>query len=107
MNWLQKIQTAWKNKEDILEGFKNRTLKKEHIEEIAAERLKICKSNVCGVYDPTGSSKKAVLKGTESCGDCGCNLSLKTRCLHCKCPLGYWKAIIDEETSQKINDIVE
>ena len=36
------LKSIIKNKELIWEGIKNATIKKEHIEEIAAERNEIC-----------------------------------------------------------------
>lgn len=105
MNWANKIKTAWQNKEDIIEGFKNNVFKKEHVEEIAAERLSICKG--CEFYDPKGESKNVIVKGTESCGHCGCATQLKIRCLSCKCPIDLWDAIVDDETNMKIHEIIE
>lgn len=106
MNW-ENLKKVWENKADILEGFKNKIFKKEHIESLAEERLSICRSNQCGFYDKDGISDEALVKGAESCRSCGCDLSLKTRCLHCKCPIDFWAAVTDEETSDKINEIIE
>lgn len=77
----------WKSKEQILEGITNSVFKKEHVEEIAAERMKICKE--CGLYDETGSG--CMVPGTGPCcniikGGCGCTLNLKTRSLSSNCP---------------------
>jgi hypothetical protein len=77
----------WKNKGQILEGIVNKVFKNEHIEEIAAERFALCESNACGMYDPDGSSERAVAKGKPSCAGCGCALEYKTRCLSCHCHL--------------------
>jgi len=45
---------------------------------MAAERIKICRSNKCGFYDEKGTSEKAFLPGQETCGQCGC--ALKAKC---------------------------
>lgn len=84
---LDKIKAIVKNKTQILEGIKNTVFKTEHTEEVASARMDICKTNVCGYYDPEGKSEKAVIKGQPSCGACGCSLELKTRCMSCKCGL--------------------
>lgn len=104
-NW--DLGQIWKNKEQIIEGFKNNIFKKEHIEEIASKRLEICRSNECKAYDKNGTSEKVYMNGHESCADCGCVLSTKVRCLSCKCPLNFWKAITDEDTNTKIHEKIE
>ncbi len=106
---INKISTIWKNKVQILEALKNNIFKKEHVEEIAKERIAICRSNKCGYYDKDGSSPKAMSPGSESCGDCGCILLSditggKTRCLSCKCPQGLWDAILTQDESDKYYD---
>lgn len=96
----------WKSKGQILEGIVNKVFKSEHVEEIAAERFAICESNLCGMFDPDGSSERAVVKGKPSCAGCGCALEFKTRCLSCHCHLQdigqhpLWAAVLSpaEET---------
>ena len=91
-----------KNRMKILEGLKNKIFKNEDKEIVAAARLDICKTNVCGFYDPEGRSEKAVLPGTACCGACGCSLALKTRCMSCICGLDevgqepLWKEIAND-----------
>lgn len=98
-----KISKIWNNRSKILEGVWNATFPKEYIENIAEERLSICRSNICGVYDPEGKSQKAVLPGFESCGGCGCSLKYATRALSKNCGLEelnrepLWKAILTQE----------
>lgn len=98
----ENVLKAWKNKGQILEGIVNKVFKNDDIEEIAAERLAICQSNLCGYYDPDGSSERAVMKGSPSCAGCGCALSLKTRCLSCVCHLHdeqqhpLWTAVLSQ-----------
>lgn len=96
------IYNVWKNRKQILEGLKNSVFEKEDVEVIAEERLKICRSNECGFHDPNGTSDKVVVKGKESCGNCGCNLHLKTRCLSCACPINKWEALLSEEEYQSL-----
>lgn len=86
----------WKKRGKIFEGIRNAVFKREDIEAIAEKRLRICRSNRCGCYDPDGSSEAAVMKGTESCGSCGCKLSWKTRALSDGCPEGYWESVLTE-----------
>ena len=99
------LKEIWKNKSSIAEGLKNNMFKKEHIEVIAHERLKICL--VCPFYDPTGTSEKATFKGKPSCASCGCLTALKTRCLSCDCPENKWLKITDDHTSQKIKNQIK
>jgi hypothetical protein len=101
-----KLKTIWDNKKNIFEGIKNKLFKKENIEELAKQRLEICRSNVCGFYDKEGKGENVIIKGSESCNNCGCNLELKTRCLHCACPIKLWDAVASEEDSEKILDLL-
>ena len=89
----------WKEKGKILEGVKNSIFKQEHIEEIAASRMAICK--VCPLIDNEGT--KCYMAGTQPCcGDCGCKLSFKTRSISSSCPKGKWDAIASEEEEEAI-----
>lgn len=102
-NMLDKLKKIIENKSQILEGIKNTVFKKEHVEIVAQARMDICKTNVCGYYDPEGKSKAAVIPGQPSCGACGCSLELKTRCMSCKCGLEtlnkipLWVQITEED----------
>lgn len=86
----------WKKKGKILEGIRNAIFKREDVESIAEERLRICRSNKCGYHDAEGRSEAAVVKGAESCASCGCKLSWKSRALSDECPEGYWKRVLTE-----------
>jgi hypothetical protein len=89
----------WKEKGKILEGVKNSIFKQEHIEEIAASRMAICKA--CPLIDNEGT--KCYMAGTQPCcGDCGCKLSFKTRSISSSCPKGKWDAIASEEEEEAI-----
>lgn len=92
----QNIIRLWKQRNQILEGIRNSIFKKEDVEEIASERLSICRTNTCQHHDPTGTSEAAFVKGSESCGHCGCKLSFATRSLSYACPLGFWEAVLTE-----------
>ena len=96
--------SIWKNKGKILEGIKNSIFKKKHVEEIAAERLELCKA--CPHIDTKGTT--CDVPGTAPCcGLCGCTLYLKTRSLSSDCPLEFnkrWEAVLTEEEEDKLND---
>ena len=106
MNKKNLIQ-IWKSKGQIIEGIKNSIFKKEHIEEIAQQRMHICE--MCSLYDVQGEG--CMVPGTQPCcnekmGGCGCSLSLKTRSLSSSCPLTppKWEAILSEEEEDKLNE---
>lgn len=121
----QLLPEIWKNKGQILEGIKNLTFKKEHIEEIKSYRESICKE--CIWYNKKYKSVKEVpeiisqlktnswieeLIDIESpkCIHCGCNIgenSIKLRCLSCSCPIGKWANVTSEEEESKIKKIIE
>ena len=96
------LKTIWNQRMKILEGVKNSIFKKDHIEFIALERMKICEA--CPLIDKEGS--KCMLPGTQPCcGACGCKLSLKTRSMSSECshPDGpKWEAMITEEEEEKL-----
>ena len=84
------IKKIWDNKYNIIEGYFNTYINwwnRKNIKQVSNKRLIICRSNICGFYDEHGTSKAAYIKGTESCGLCGCKLIEKTSCLHCNCAL--------------------
>lgn len=86
----------WKNRNQITEGIRNRVFKTEHVELIAAERMRICTG--CRLYTTTSG---CAVPGTQPCcnedlGGCGCSLALKTRSLSSACPKGYWKEELSE-----------
>jgi len=96
---LNKYLGAFKSRKQILEGIKNKIFKKEHVEAEAAKRWAKCRQ--CPSLDTKGS--KCMVKGTAPCcSECGCSLSLKTRSLSSDCPLGKWKALMDEDTEEKL-----
>jgi hypothetical protein len=73
---------AWRNRNQIMEGLKNKVLKDEFVERVAGERYKVCKE--CPHIDAEG--KKCTIPGTQPCcGLCGCSLSVKLRSLSTRC----------------------
>lgn len=79
----KKIKMIWKNRFLIWEGFINKIFKKEPIEKVYNERMKIC--NLCPELDTKGS--KCLVPNTQPCCSvCGCSLSLKLRSLDSECP---------------------
>lgn len=98
------IIQIWKNKGKILEGITNRVFKKEHVEQIAAQRAEIC--NTCTHIDREGS--KCAIPGTQPCcGLCGCSLGLKTRSLSSFCDDGRWEAVLTQEEEDKLKEQLE
>lgn len=103
------FQDLWKRRKQIIEGYFNRYLNfknKKTIQDISNERLLICRSNICGLYDKDGTSELAYVKGAESCGGCGCMLAEKTSCLSCDCYLAeinqvpLWTFVSDPNENQ-------
>lgn len=97
------IKQIWKNRKQILEGIKNDIFKKEHVEAIAAKRLKICEG--CELIDLKGD--KCLVPGTKPCcGACGCSLDFKTRSLSSECAhpdKPKWKALLKEDEEDQLN----
>jgi len=80
---------------------KNSLFKKEHVEQIAQERMKIC--NACEHIDRDGST--CFVLGTQPCCRiCGCKLAWKTRALSEGCDDKRWKPLVDYEDEVKINN---
>jgi len=112
MSLTEKLQTLWKNKSQIAEGFYNTYVSmSSEIEAEGNRRLEICRSNVCGLYDKDGSSEKAFKKGEESCGGCGCLINIKKNCMSCSCYLKdigqtpLWEAVMTEEQQKEVDAI--
>ena len=97
----------WKNKGKIFEGVKNSVFKKEHIEEIARERLKICED--CVHMDTEGS--KCEVPGTQPCcGKCGCSLKFKVRSLASGCgdeDYPRWNPVLSEDEETELKDSID
>ena len=105
MSLRENIIRIWKTKGQILEGVTNSIFKKEDVEEIAAERLSICRR--CDLY--TQNVAGCMVAGTEPCcdqtkGGCGCSLGFKTRSLSSDCPMGKWKAEMSQQEEDYLNE---
>lgn len=111
----EKLQTAWTNRNQIAEGFYNAYVhSSQEVKEEALRRLSICRENKCGYYDPNGTSERAVFKGKESCGGCGCDLYAKAHAMSASCYLAdfkdpehppLWEAVLTPEQETEINTI--
>ena len=104
MNLKNNLIQIWKNRDQILEGVKNSVFKREDIEHIADERMKICTSCKLFTTDDSG----CMVPGTGPCCNkeldgCGCSLKFKTRSLSSNCPKGYWTAEVTPEEEDMIN----
>lgn len=99
-----KLTNILKNIDKIVEGAYNNFVPTELVKVVREKRLNICRSNKCGMYDPNGESENAIMKNTESCGSCGCVLTLKTACLSCSCPENYWGEIKTENEKETLNE---
>lgn len=105
MSLKDNIIKIWKAKGQILEGISNSVFKREDVEQIASERMKIC--FFCDLYTENGEG--CMVPGTQPCcnqnkGGCGCSLGFKTRSLSSSCPLGHWPAEITQEEEDKLNE---
>jgi len=106
----EKLELAWKNRGVISEGFFNAYISSsQEIKNEALRRLEICRTNTCGLYDPQGKSEKAVFKGKESCGGCGCDLYAKTHAMSANCflkdqQIQNFKKLISEGYIQVVQD---
>lgn len=105
MSTRENLIKIWKSKNQILEGITNSIFKKEDVEQIADQRMSICRK--CELYDKKGSG--CIVPGTQPCcnqdkGGCGCSLSLKTRSLSSACPLNKWDAEMSQEEEDKLNE---
>lgn len=85
----------------IIEGTYNKVITTKWIEEVAQERISICSS--CEWYSENKKKQGYITHRPDyHCTDCGCNLSLKTRCMSCSCPINKWKEVVDEKDWEKI-----
>lgn len=104
----QTVKYIWQHRKQILEGLHNKVFLAKQTRKIADDRLAICRANTCGYYDKEGKSEMAIVKGTESCAGCGCNLEVKSHCLSCSCFLEelklkpLWDKLLTTEEEEKI-----
>lgn len=103
---LSKLKSILSKGNEIGQGLFNTIFIKRRVEEIAKERLAICRK--CDYNTKYGGKK---IRGAESCRHCGCFLKLKTRSLISQCPLAEpkWLAVpgITEELSDQVDELLE
>ena len=85
----------------------NSIFKKEDVEIIANDRMKICAD--CVHIDHTGS--KCDVPGTQPCcGKCGCSLKFKLRSLSSGCgdeKYPRWNAVLSEKEEDALKESIE
>lgn len=92
----------------ITTGIYNSIIINEQIEEMAEERLAICRR--CPFNSEVAKANgQNILRKDEHCLKCGCVLKLKTRYPAAQCPLDIpkWKALVTNEESEKIMDLLD
>lgn len=104
MSLKENIIRIWKAKGQIIEGVTNSIFKREDVEQIAQERMRICL--FCALYTETDNG--CMVPGTSPCcnqdlGGCGCSLKFKTRSLSSDCPKGHWKAEMSQQEEDLLN----
>lgn len=87
MKSIKKLKAIWNSRGKILEGIWFTWFPNKYVEAIAAKRLAICKSNICGLYDPKGEGAICVVKGSGCCLGCGCKDLYKVHSLSSYCSL--------------------
>tara|TARA_R110002153_G_scaffold122010_10_gene267812 strand:+ start:1004 stop:1336 length:333 start_codon:yes stop_codon:yes gene_type:complete len=98
------IKKIFQNRNQILEGIKNKLFKKKHVEVIANDRWQICIK--CASLDVKGD--KCTMPGTQPCcGECGCSLGFKLRSLSSACPSDKWKAVLTEDEEDELNKSID
>lgn len=98
------IRKIWRNRKKILEGVTNTVFKKQFVEDVAANRMEICKA--CDEYDG-----ECQVPGTgPCCGACGCSLKFKVRSLSSACGLlekgkkPLWLPVVKQADEDKIRE---
>ncbi len=99
-----RIKDLWKNKKLIIEGMKNSIIKKEVVEEVASERMKVCKE--CPHMDTKGDSC-FVPKTQPCCSLCGCTLNFKLRALSAECDDKRWPSLMTEDEEDELNFLTD
>ena len=102
------LLSIWKSRNQILEGIANSVFKKEDVEEVSRERMKICESCPSGLYAISGAEACSIPFSHPCCneakGGCGCSLYVKTRSLATSCPKDHWTAVLSEAEESKLNE---
>ena len=98
-----KLFDIFQKRKQIFEGIMNTMFTSKHVEEIAAERMKVCQA--CPHIDKEGS--KCFVPGTQPCcGHCGCKLTFMVRSLSSQCSdpdNPRWEAILSPDEEADIN----
>ena len=95
------IITIWKEKGKIMEGILNYIFTREDVEDVARDRMKVCKE--CDKIDLKG--KTCEVYGTKPCCSlCGCSLRFKTRALSSDCPEGKWESLMTQQEEDMLNE---
>jgi hypothetical protein len=92
----------------ILEGAYNSIMVSEQVEEVAKDRMAICKD--CDQFSTNAKENSGykTWRPEEHCINCGCALHMKTRCMACNCPLYKWGKITEtNELDSTINQITK
>lgn len=92
----------------ITTGLINTIVVKEEIEKMAEERLAICRR--CPFNSEVARANgQNIFRKDEHCLKCGCVLKLKTRYPAAQCPLDIpkWRALANNEESDKIMELLE
>ena len=103
MSKLGHLLKAFMNIDQIYEGIKNKTFKKDHIEAVAEYRWNYCYK--CDQLDKRGTDC-VVAKTQPCCKDCGCSLAIKIRSLSTECPLKKWGPIMPDEAEEKLRESI-
>jgi len=127
-NTFKILPDIWKNKTSIMEGIKNKTFKKQDIEELAEYRHSICNSCIWNskhykiledvpevIKEIKGEEwvMDIIQSNDEKCLHCSCNVSfdnsIKIRSLSANCPLPEpaWEAIVESELQDEIYKIAK
>lgn len=99
MDWLNTLK-------GITEGVLNSIFVKEEVEKVAEERINICRQCPHNSNVRRANGEK-MIRPDEFCGQCGCDLYLKTRALNQQCPLDKWLALTDENTAYEIEQKIK
>lgn len=87
----------------IMEGWKNHIAPAAYLEEeikrVSQERLAICRA--CSFHR---NAFEDSIRPDEHCGNCGCSLLPKTKCLSCNCPEDKWLPLLTADEQKTIND---
>lgn len=70
----------------IIEGWRNKIIPPKELEGVIST-VSRHRTNICESCEYHSKHYDTFLRPSAHCTNCGCNLSAKTKCLSCKCPL--------------------